>query len=216
MLQQNPDNFSLIETILWENNELFLLDLHLKRLQKSAKALSFSFNNEAVLFNLKKEVNSFVFDKKYRIRLLLDTNGNVQISSYLLNTITEYPVKIKLSHKKTDKNDIFLYHKTTNRSLYEKDLSKYQKTGFFDVIFTNQNNEITEGAITNILIQKNREYLTPPLTCGLLNGTYREFLLKYKTFPLTEKVLYKQDIVFADRIFLINSVRKFVPAVFVE
>ena len=56
--------------------------------------------------------------------------------------------KIVFSHKKVDSKNLFLYHKTTNRTLYDNELKKARKNGFYDVVFTNEKDEITEGTIS--------------------------------------------------------------------
>ena len=85
----------------------------------------------------------------------------------------------------------------------------YQKAirnGFLDVVFMNEKKEITEGAISNIFVLKDQVYLTPPVTCGLLNGIYRQHLLK--TLPnIREQVLYIKDLLEADTIFISNVVK---------
>ena len=87
----------------------------------------------------------------------------------------------------------FLYHKTTIRSNSPKDI--------FDEIRVNERGEITEGTYTNIGIQKNGNFYTPPVTSGLLAGTYREKL------GWREKVLFPKDLINADKIYCFNSVR---------
>jgi para-aminobenzoate synthetase/4-amino-4-deoxychorismate lyase len=121
------------------------------------------------------------------------------------------PAIVSFSSKKTDKKDVYLYHKTTNRKIYEEELKDLRKKGEFDVIFTNKENEITEGAVTNIIIQKEKNFFTPPVSCGILNGVFREHLLRRGEIPLKEKILFKEDLVAADQIYMINSVRKMMP-----
>ena len=72
----------------------------------------------------------------------------------------------------------------------------------------NTDGEVTEGAITNIVAKEGGEYFTPPESCGLLPGTYREYLLRSGELPLKEKVLRVEDLKNADKLFLVNSVRK--------
>jgi len=204
-------DFALIETILWENGAYFLLDLHIERLGKSASHFSFPFNKTHIIDALNKLSISFDPAQKYRVRLLLDRSGESNITSGILEPIPGETVKIAVSTERTDRDDIFLHHKTTNRGLYDTELAKYREKGFFDVVFLNREEEITEGAITNIIVQKGQNYWTPPLSCGLLNGVYRQYLLSTGKLPLKEKTLRREDMVNADRIFLINSVRKMVP-----
>ncbi len=205
-LTDKHKEFKLIETILWEKGNLFLLDLHLNRLQKSAKYFNFKYNKLKIIKNLYKKCKKFDYNKKYKIRLLLDIYSNISIISSQLDK--QKKVKIKFSNKKTNPKNIVLYHKTTNRKFYDKELEKARKEGFFDVIFINKKEEITEGCISNIIIKKNNVFYTPPVKCGLLNGVYRQFLLEKEDFPLQEKILTKQDIFNADKVYLINSVRK--------
>ncbi|MGB2630037.1 MAG: aminodeoxychorismate synthase component I [Candidatus Omnitrophota bacterium] len=211
----NPDlspEFGLIETILWENGEYFLLALHMERLRKSARYFSFPLDEDAALLTLEKTSSFFDRTKRYRVRLVIEKTGEVDISSDPLDPPSGSPVKVTISDKKMDKENLFLYHKTTNRKIYDAELARYKKKGFFDCIFLNSEDEITEGAITNIVIREGKNYWTPAVSSGLLAGVYREHLLRIRKIPLKEKVLRMEDLLKADDIFLINSVRKMVPA----
>ncbi|RKY41733.1 MAG: hypothetical protein DRP85_05210 [Candidatus Makaraimicrobium thalassicum] len=214
-------DLALIETILWENGAYFLPGLHMDRLERSAHYFAsrlasgslFPCNRPDIEKKLATLASHFDPSEKHRVRLLLKKGGELDLTSEILNTPDAYPAKIAVSDKRTDRNDIFLPHKTTNRLLYDRELAKYRADGFFDVIFLNQDNEVTEGAITNIMIRKGKDHLTPPLSSGLLGGVYRQWLLKTGELCLKEKILYRKDIQNADKIFVINSVRKMVPAV---
>ncbi len=201
LININKD-FKLIESLRWQK-EYFLLDLHLARLKKSAEYFDFNYDTE----NIKKELNKITraLDKNkiYKIRLLMDYLGNLEIS---LQEIKDNPekIKIKISDKIINSNDIFLYHKTTNRELYDKEP---------DCIFFNENGELTEGAIYNIFIEKHGILYTPPALCGLLAGVYRQYLIGNK--DVIEKKIYKQELINADKIFLCNSVRGLMEAILV-
>jgi para-aminobenzoate synthetase/4-amino-4-deoxychorismate lyase len=103
-------------------------------------------------------------------------------------------------------NDIFLRHKTTHREVYDREYAKYLKKGFYDVLFFNERGELTEAHSSNVSIKKNGIFYTPPVSCGLLPGTYRDFLLA-KGGKYREKVLHKSDLLRADGIYICNSVR---------
>ena len=147
--------------------------------------------------------------KKYKIRVLVDTQGSFRISySPLKEVKTE--VLVKLSSKKTDPSDIFLYHKTTQRAFYEEERKKALSEGFFEVIFTNKRGELTEGSISNIFVVNKNKIYTPSLSSGLLPGVLREHLLKTK--KVQEKVLYLKDIFEAKEVFIGNSLRGLLKA----
>lgn len=193
--------------MLWEKGDIFLMGLHMARLEKSADHFSFSFKKNDLLLSLKRIASSFTPDIKYKVRLLLSETGPADVSASALPHSGKQKAKTTFSGKKTDRNDVFLYHKTTNRALYDEESDKYRQEGYFDVLFTNTDGEVTEGALTNIMVKKGDIYLTPPICCGVLPGTYREYLLKTQEIPLKEKVLMKEDLDDADGIFLMNSVR---------
>ncbi len=111
-----------------------------------------------------------------------------------------------ISNYRTLSSDIFLHHKTTHRKLYDREYQKYKKLGHYDVIFRNEKDEVTEGAISNIFIKSGKFYYTPPLACGLLNGVYRRYLLKKKA-NFREKVLTQDELKNAEQVYLTNSVR---------
>ena len=104
---------------------------------------------------------------------------------------------------------MFLFHKTTHRTVYEQ--AKLDVPDCDDVILWNERGEVTESCIANIVIQKEGRLITPPVDCGLLAGTFREYLLKSGT--IEEGIVTLNDLKIADEVFLVNSVRKWKKAV---
>lgn len=206
-LTESYCNFQLIETMLWRKPEgFFLLDYHLRRLGQSAKYFGFAFDKGPIIKQLIKEAKLFDKTKNHRVRLLLYKDGSIAIESRVLSG-SDGLVKIALSKKKTNSLDNFLFHKTTRRKLYNDEYKKYKRQGFYDVVFINENNQMTEGAISNIFIKTNGIFYTPPVSCGLLEGTFRKYLIENKSIPIKEKVLYRDDLLKADKIYLTNAVR---------
>ena len=206
-ITKNRRDFKLIETMLWKPNKgYFLLKPHLERLKSSAEYFNFRFDEKHIGRQLRSLERGFKNDQDYRIRLLLDRRGETEIDFSRTNGSSE-AAKLKFSDKKVFSEDPFLYHKTTNRDLYNNEYKKWSKKGYFDVIFSNEKNQITEGVISNIIIKKGRFYYTPPVACGLLDGVFRKSLFKKRDFPVKEKVLRKEDVRKADEIYVVNSVR---------
>ena len=104
---------------------------------------------------------------------------------------------------RSDRRDIFLFHKTTHREVYDKAMASFP--GHDDVVLWNENNEITESCIANLVIRKGERLLTPPVVCGLLAGTFRAEMLENGT--IEENFVHVEDLKLADEIFLVNSVR---------
>ncbi len=194
-------DFKLVETILLKNGKLYLLNLHLKRLKKSAKYFDFRFNADYITNELKEAIKGI--EGKRKVRLLLSKNGKVEIEVLPLKN-KQKSGYIKIAPERTESTNIFLFHKTTNRQLYNRYSQKAQEEGLVDYIFLNEKGEITEGCIHNIIIFKDNKLLTPKRESGLLKGVMLEYLSQkanIKEHPLT-----LEDIEHADRIYLCNSV----------
>ncbi len=67
--------------------------------------------------------------------------------------------------------------------------------------------------MANVVLELGDGWVTPPVTSGLLAGTFRNWLLA--TGQIRERVLTRADLRAARRVALINSVRKWRAAVFV-
>ena len=94
-----------------------------------------------------------------------------------------------LAAERTLSTDVFLRHKTTHRPLYDRLFAAAQRAGFDEVLFLNQRDEVTEGAISNIFVRIEGRLYTPPLACGVLPGVFRRHLLE--AVPRAEERILK-------------------------
>jgi len=208
-IYQPQKYFEILETMLFENQKIFLLDYHIERLKKSAEYFLFKFDEKLLRIELKKITENLRNNKSYKIRLLLNKWGKIKIENSEINSKSE-SFKIIISDRGRCEQEKFLFHKTTFRP-WDEILIEAKKQGFNEVIFVNEKEELLEGAISNIIIEKNGRYFTPPLNLGILNGCYRQFLLDNK--KCEEKILTIGDLENADSVMLSNSVIK---EIFVE
>ncbi len=198
-------DFELLETILWNGRYVFLAE-HLARLADSSHYFDFVFNQAAIEQHLTALARSFLPQKAYRVRLRLNRHGQCFCEQ---NELAQDPGtchKVALAHEHTSSQDKFYRHKTTHRRLYDTMYRKALEQGFVDVLFFNEHGELTEGAIHNVIIKKGEWYLTPPLSCGVLNGIYRQHFLQTHS-NAKEHVLVLSDLLTADEVWLCNSVR---------
>ena len=202
-LLQNTPQISLIETLRFDKGRGFCLkDLHLSRLAKSCEYFLIPFNQGKILKGLEKQIHHKTTTQK--VRLLVNMVGEIFTETADLPELPKEP-KIKISKKIISKNNIYLYHKTTERQMYDQELFDARSNGFFEVIFVNRDRQITEGSFTNIFLEKNKKLYTSTLSCGLLPGVLRESLLKEG--KVLEKELYTKDLLGADAVYVGNSVR---------
>lgn len=216
-LTHPQEEIQLIETILWNPDKgYWLLEKHLTRLKNSAAYFHFLFDQEEMRSALEKASATFSQESPQRVRLLLDKNGGITVThAECTRPSLQSPEKhqnnlprIMISDRRTHSGDRFLYHKTTNRKLYDDERARAIRYGYYEVIFLNEKDEISEGAITSVFIKKDQCLFTPPLHCGLLPGIFRSYLLEdSKHYPIREKILTADLLRKADAIYVGNSVR---------
>jgi para-aminobenzoate synthetase/4-amino-4-deoxychorismate lyase len=202
LLNDRPE-FSLFETVLW-NGSFSLLAEHLERLKASAEYFQFPYDEEVISDALASAARAFRKGNFYRVRISLPQTGapTVTAAEYQAPSVSV----IAIAKERVSSQDTFLYHKTTNRSVYDRNRTLAEDQGLADIIFLNEQNEVTEGTITNIFIEKDGMLFTPPVECGLLPGIYRQQVLRTNA-NAAEKRLSPDDLRTADAIFLCNSLR---------
>ncbi|HNQ35140.1 MAG TPA: aminodeoxychorismate synthase component I [bacterium] len=199
--------FRLLETLRWQGRTYLYRREHLARLKNSAAFFGFQCD----LGKVNRALDAFagrLEGGEYRVRLLLNRAGRIKIEAARLKETDAAPGLSRAAFYPAPVNsqNPFLYHKTTRRRLYNRAHRLATDRGLFDFIFKNERGELTEGAITNLFIEKNGRFFTPPAACGLLNGIWRrEFLAAHPT--ASERILHPEDLAAADAVYLGNSVR---------
>jgi para-aminobenzoate synthetase/4-amino-4-deoxychorismate lyase len=204
-----PGDFKLLESLLWRG-EYPLLEQHLDRLADSAEYFDFACQRESARTALLHHVASFTGAGPRKVRLLLAADGTLNVESEAIAEETlepsARPLRARMARTQTDSSDRMLYHKTTHRPLYAEELAAAARDGFDEVIFTNEREEITEGAHNNVFAVVGGRWITPPVECGLLAGVYRQHLLATRP-EIEERVLTLDNLRAAGAIYLANAVR---------
>lgn len=203
-LTHSRPEFQLLETMLWDNTFPFL-SLHLDRMAASALYFGFTFDRDALVSQLQALSQQFQSGRRYRVRALLGADGKATAHPDLLATDST-PVHVCIATERTFSGDVFLRHKTTYRDLYDRQLARARAEGLDEIIFLNEKDEVTEGAISNLFLKKNGKLLTPPLDSGVLPGIFRRHILRTNA-NAEERVLTLADLQSAETIYLCNSVR---------
>lgn len=211
-LTQHTQTFELIETMRVTRDadnhwQVPLLDGHRSRMANSARALGLPFDttefNVAVHSATTRIVThpSETPPEVIRLRLALNHDG----FSHALAVAETSPecALFGIHPTRTDSRNPFLQHKTSVRALYNNALIEAKTKGWFDCVFVNEKNELTEGARSNIFIRLNGEWFTPPLHCGVLAGVQRKQLIQ--KLNAQEKILSVEDVRGAEKILLCNA-----------
>ena len=204
VLVQAMPTFSLLETMMWSPREgFFLREGHIARLLESADYFDFKILREQIE-NYLDQISSQLTHLQ-RVRLLLDRYGKLSYEAHSFQAQNDQsPLRAHLAKEPVHSGNIFLFHKTTHREVYEiarKDFPEYD-----DVLLYNENGELTEFTIGNLVAEIDGRFYTPPISCGLLAGTFREHLLK--TGLIIERVIHMDEMEKCTNFFLVNSVRR--------
>src|SRR5699024_12285567 len=133
------------------------------------------FNIDLNINEIKQALHSYA-DKLtrgiYKIRLLVNRNGSYTMEESRIAKIKDTQ-SISIAKTPIDKEDIFHYHKTTYRKIYDK----HKQIDFFDVLLWNVKEEITEFLIGNVVIEMNEKLYTTTDYCCLLIGIFLNLML---------------------------------------
>ncbi len=198
VLSRDIAEFELLETMSWfPDKGFYLWREHLDRVTASAEYFDFDISN----FKTRLEQEAKSWSGPMRVRVLCTKDGVINITAVPLPK--ENPLRrVKLASVPVNSNNPFLYHKTTNRKIYDQHRANMGEVD--DVILYNERGEVTEATIANIAVCLDGIWYTPPISSGLLAGTMRRHLLE--TGKLQERVLTVNDLKKAP-IKLMNSVR---------
>jgi para-aminobenzoate synthetase/4-amino-4-deoxychorismate lyase len=209
-----PPPFRLIETLAWTPGDgLLLLERHLRRIGDSAEYFGFVCDTDAIRTRLAEATRGLSHPR--RVRLLLDEQGGIEVAAVPLGlrtvSLSETPpprrsaraVRVRVAQEPVRRSDVYLYHKTTRRQVYERALADVP--GCDDVILTNDEGEVTESTTANVVVRDEQGCWTPPVECGLLAGTFRGHLLERGA--IRERRITLNELGAAKEVWLINSVR---------
>ena len=139
-LHSTPVEFQLLESMLLEGGSFFLLERHLARMKASAAYFGFCFPEGKIRSDLDKVAAGHP-EESWKVRLLVSHTGEVRIESGARQNLSDRDVKVAFADKPVIAKNRFLFHKTTNRSVYDDALAA--RPDCDDVILWNEAGEET-------------------------------------------------------------------------
>ena len=178
------------ESIKLLDGQLYALDMHQKRVDRTLKAHFKLFKG----IYLKEKLSSINLPQSglFKVRIRYNSQiTNIDIDPYSLKSHT----KIKIIQK----DNILYPFKTMERSILHFDIKETD-----DVIFV-KNNHICDASYSNIALFDGLDWCTPDTY--LLAGVKREFLLSQK--KIIQKPILLDDLQKYSQIAFINAMRDF-------
>ena len=204
-LRECDPGLKLIETLRRDNGSYPMWAGHFARLQRSAEWLGFPLDEQALFRQLGAQPTSGT----WRVRLTLDKAGQIEVQSFALDAAPPALQQAVLADVRIASGDPLRRHKTTERRLYDDALRDLPDDGsVFDAVFLNERGEVAEGARSNVFVERDGVFLTPPLSSGCLPGVLRAELLA--TGRAREAVLWPDDL--KTGFWLGNALRGLMPA----
>lgn len=209
--------FALLETFAGDADDATLA-LHMARLLRSADAFGIDVSEAQVAPALRPstslaDARYAQDDRKRIVRVGVHLDGTIEVRAEDANT-PEEPVRIGLSRARVRSDDPFLRHKTSWRPDHDDAAAQARERGCFDALLLNERGELTEGARTNVFIERDGVLWTPPIACGVLPGILRGRLIASGRARETE--LTFNDARSAQAVYVGNSARGLLRATLVE
>lgn len=204
--RDDTGDFELLETIKWTPAEGFaLIDRHMRRLADSAHYFGFALSPQLVDAALASAITGRKTAARVRLRVARSGAAVCEVS----DLAPVLPVaRVALAAAPVDAEDVFLYHKTTRRGVYES--AQASRPGTDAVILWNQRRDVTEATTHNVVVEIGGRLITPPVECGLLAGTMRAELIDAGDIEVGQITV--EELTSASRVWLINSVSGMIRA----
>jgi branched-chain amino acid aminotransferase len=223
---------AIFEVIVGFNKKLVALDEHLNRLRQSGKRIGFElpWTDEDLRREVLNVYSQSDFPKTY-LRIGITRGEGLGIipnnSSYnrLIYALPAYAspsriysdgIRVKTQSKMSTTRGPSIKNPFSLTSIVE--MIELQKKGYDDVLWVNNEQEITEASTSNIFFigrDGNTNYVeTPALECGLLGGITRYHILKLlaeNKIEVRESSILQNEFARFDEAFLSSTIRGLVP-----
>jgi len=192
----------VFETIRTVNNAPWALSRHMRRAVSSAKQLGFSIANEEVL---RRAVALLCETEKApmgMLRLSFGDDGN-WAAVHLPYEGSNQPATLMTFQK-----PISVVGQPVKSYPYSHrlDILNFAKdSGFDEAIIVNDLGKVCEGSVTNLLVNLDDKWITPPISDGVLPGIMRALVIEY--CGVSVKSIDVADLLRVQSAFLLSSLR---------
>ncbi|KDR36094.1 aminodeoxychorismate synthase component I [Caballeronia grimmiae] len=187
---------------------------HVARLKASAAYFGFAFHERELDAEVARHCAGFDEGKPYRLRIALDKRGRIAMTSAPLAPLSSETVNVLLASERgfaaQSSRDTLLRHKTTHRADYDRAWKAAETEGAFDMLFTNERGELSEGGRSSIFVKLEGTWCTPPIDAGVLPGVMRAAVIE--ELGAEERRLMPADLDRAEAMLITNALRGAVKA----
>ena len=201
----------VFETICMKGKKPVLLDWHLHRMNRSLK--EFAIPQTICVEEVIKWCGEHQDEIEDLQALKIMISEKNKMFAFRKNPYTaevlEKGFRLDYSPVMRNESSRLVYHKTMNYADNILEKRRLKGTDTDEVLFLNSKGQIAEGSTTNVFFVKEGEIFTPKVSCGLLPGIMRQYVIS-KT-GCVESILYPEDIERMDECFVTNSLMGIMP-----
>lgn len=196
-----PLGSGIFETIRTENSQVYELGRHMRRAASAAKHFGLKLPDEEFLRSAIGQLLESEPQTLGRLRLLFSQERFVAVHQPYVEIIT--PAKLMKASQDFDSNAIeFKTFPYTHRLSL---LARAKEASFDEVICFTINGSVSEGAVSNFIFQIGGEWITTPLSAGVLPGVQRAIVIE--RCGVIVRSLTNSDLDKVDRGFVISSLK---------
>jgi len=198
----------VFETIAVEEGKPVLLDWHLERLHHSLEELGIPGHIT------EGEVMEYLASKPgdhQALKIMVSEKNclfTMRPNPYTPEKI-EQGFRLAVSPVYRNETSPLVRHKTMNYGDCILEKRRAASLDADELVFCNSRGELCEGTTANLFFAREGKLYTPPVSCGLLPGILRRFILEH--FSVTECVLTRENIEQMEECFVTNSLMGVMP-----
>jgi branched-chain amino acid aminotransferase len=169
-----PKGSGIFETLRTENSEVFELSRHMRRALNAAERLGMKLPNEDLI---REAISKILVSEPQgvgRLRLLFSEQDFLVVHQSYEDLRNPQKVCVQTESAKTQEFVMKSYPYTNRLEL----LANAKKNGFDELICINNKNDVTEGAVSNFAFLLDGNWVTPPLSAGVLPGVVRAIAIE--------------------------------------
>lgn len=170
-----PQDEGIFETIKTVNSQPWALSRHMRRSLNTCRRNSQPFPSEEAIRMAVSEVIAANPFPVGRLRLLFGSDGSLRATHHEYFELTE-PAKLNVRTVPGMQSGIVEKRFPYSRNLAL--LADAKSSGFDDSLLVNENGFISETTISNLVFNLDGEWITPPLSDGVLPGVMRALLIE--------------------------------------
>lgn len=204
----------LFETLRVEAGRAALWPQHRARLCASATRLGLPLDTRQLDAAFTARLAALDPAQTWRLRLSLGADGQLHWRSAVLPPLPGTgPVQVLLADTPVTTPAWLLGHKTSLRQAYDAAIARAEAAGAFDMLFFDADGWLTEGARSNVFVQIDGHWYTPPTAAGLLPGVMRARLLTDPQLAAQQRPIHRSELANARQLLLCNALRGAIPAI---